>query len=159
VNLGIIKEAHLAREPDEGEKDEDGQGGIIVKQPPLVVVQNRELLLDVDPVQGHEAGGAHAVEDSLPGEVDLAIGPHKEASKDDEARDNSVHRGVLSQQHVGEEDVEDNAEGAGDLVKRDLHVLEAEVVEGEHAHIDQRKWDNLFGNFEVELKGRHQGEK
>jgi len=81
VNLGSVEEGKLAREPHEGKENNGGQEGIIVQEPPLVVVHNQELLLDVDAVKGHEAGGAHSVEDPFPREVDLAISSHKEASQ------------------------------------------------------------------------------
>lgn len=37
----------------------------------------------------------------------------------------------------GEPDVEDDGQGAGHVVEAHLHILEAEVVEGHHAHEDE----------------------
>ena len=45
------------------------------------------------------------------------------------------------------------------LVESDLDVLEAEVIEGEHADIDQSEGEDLAGEVGVDLKGRDQREE
>jgi len=115
VNLGSLEEGKLAREPHEREENNGGQEGIIVQEPPLVVVHNQELLLDVDAVKGHEAGGAHSVEDPLPREVDLTISSHKKARQHNDTGEEGAHRGVLAQDDVCEHNVKHNAERASNL--------------------------------------------
>ena len=46
----------------------------------------------------------------------------------------------------GEHDVEDDRQGAGHVVERDLHVLQAEVVEGDHPDEDEGEDAHLAGD-------------
>ena len=115
VNLGGLQEGKLAREPDKRKEDDAGHEGIIVQELPLVVLHNLELLLDIDAVESHEDGRTHSVEDALPREVDLTVSPHEETCQHNDTREEGAHRGVLSEDDVSEQNVEHNAERAGNL--------------------------------------------
>ena len=55
----------------------------------------------------------------------------------------NVDRYELAEEEEGEEDIEDDGEGSGHIVKRHLHPLQTQVVEGYHPHKYQGEGQHL----------------
>ena len=78
---------------------------------------------------------------------------HVEAGHNDAAADSGGHGGLLAEDEVGEEHVEHGGETPPDVVEGDPHVLEAEVVEGDHAdeHQGERQHAPHGGGLQLQL--------
>lgn len=71
-------------------------------------------------------------------EIDLSLGSNEETSNDNEKTGKCFGTGCHSQNEKGEESIEDNGERSRDAVEGDFDIFETEVVEGDHAHKDER---------------------
>ena len=72
-----------------------------------------------------------------------------ESNDDDDERGTSAERRARVEEQVGEADVEYDRQAPGDVVKGHFDVLEAEVVEGDHAHKHHCKAECFLGGVEV----------
>lgn len=63
-------------------------------------------------------------------------GPGWPLTDDDAAGKQGIEGGGLLEQQVGEQHIEDSGEGAAHIVEGHTHVLQAEVIEGDHAYKD-----------------------
>lgn len=151
--------AQLAREQQNGGQENNRDGSVVVKEAPLVVIDHGQRLLDIDSIEGHKDTGSDTGPETCPGEIALAIRANKEAEDDDSTGQHGCGRGLLAEHGPGEEDVEEDGERAGDLVEGDLDQLEAEVVEGQHQHIDDRERGDLAGDVQVKLERRDHRER
>ena len=57
----------------------------------------------------------------------------------------------MSKDEVGEQDGEVDRKGSGNLIKGNLNILEAKVVQGQHHNVDEGQGSNLLCNGSVEF--------
>lgn len=76
---------------------------------------------------------------------------HKEAYDHHRQCDQHTHTGAFAQEEVREDDIEHNGERSSDIVKSHFHVLQAEIVERDHADEDQGQREDLQCGGNVEL--------
>jgi len=139
----VLKEDRELEEKDEGQKENAGVEVVDEGEDPLVVVHGGEDLLRVDAVEGDEEGGGDTRQGPKEREVHFPVGAHPEPHEDQEEAGDRGEGDEGPEDGQGEEDVEDDGEGAGNVVEGDLDVLEAEVVEGHHAHKYQGEYPYL----------------
>lgn len=130
-----------------------------MKEAPLVVVDHGQGLLDIDSIESNKDTGADTGPETGPGEIALSIRADKEAEDDDSTGQHGRGGCLLAEHGIGEKDVEEDGERAGDLVEGDLDQLKAEVVEGQHEDVYDREGSDLAGNFQVKLEGRDHRER
>mmetsp|Transcript_20422 Transcript_20422/g.59115 ORF Transcript_20422/g.59115 Transcript_20422/m.59115 type:complete len:292 (-) Transcript_20422:437-1312(-) len=127
---------------DEGYEEEACIDVVVEGETPVIVVDDRQYLLGEYRIERDEERGHDARARPQEGKVDFAVPPHEEPEDDhEEARDGPA-RGGYAEQRVREEDVEHDGERSGDVVERHLDPLEAEVVEGDHPHEDNRQGED-----------------
>jgi len=76
----------------------------------------------------------------------------KEARNDHSARHHGIDGGALAEKDKIENDVEDDGERTGDLIERNLDILEAKIVEDDHGCEDTGERDDLLDNVALEFK-------
>lgn len=153
----------------------------IVKSPPFVTIKDIKLLLDVDSIEGNEARWPNSIEDSFPREIDLSISSNQESGNNNQAGENCTGGSGFSKDGVSEKNVEDNAQGTGDLegeswvwflmffffsfikeekksnlIESDFNILKAKIIENQHSDVDEGEGKDLTADMEIELKGRDQ---
>ncbi|VEU39608.1 unnamed protein product [Pseudo-nitzschia multistriata] len=137
---------------NERQKEYRGVDVVVKGELPVVVVHHRQGLLGKDRVEADKERGAQAKGGSDVGEVDLSLGPHKETADDHQEAGRRAHRRGRPEDQVAQNDVENNGEAPRNVVEGDLDPLEAEVVEGDHAHKDHREGEDLLSDGRLVLR-------
>lgn len=150
----VHDDVNFAGEKDKREEQVRRVDIVVQGDFPGVVVDKGKLLLNEDGVHGDKEGGGNAKEDADEGPADLLVVAQGEAGDDDSAAGDGGKRGGLAEDDKVKDYVENDGERAGDLVERDLDVLEAQVVEDDHAGEDKGQRQHLLEDVRADLEGR-----
>lgn len=66
----------------------------------------------------------------------LPCSPSQPLTNDEATGKQGIEGGGLLEQHVGQQHIEDGGERAAHVVEGHPHILEAQVIEGDHANED-----------------------
>jgi len=130
--------------------EQDTRVDVVVKgQFPVIVVHGRQDLFGKDGIETDKEGGANAERRPNDGEVDFSLGSHEETGNDNDQTDAGAGGGRASENDLAQTYVEDNGQGSCDVVKGNLDVFQAEIVEGDHSHENNGQRQNLFANVGI----------
>jgi len=87
------------------------------------------------------------------GTISISISLTDRVTQNDSTAHQRFAGGGLLQDHVGQQHVKHRAERAADRVESHAEVLEAQVVEGDHADEHDGQRQHLPGRLQVELEG------
>ena len=151
-----IEDGDFASEDEEGEKEDDGHGGVIDEQTPLVALDGGQNFLHINSIKSDENGRQHAKEESKPVEFSLTLRANNESKEDDHDCAHAKLGNRLAQNDSLKQARPEHGQRSRYLVEGYLDELKAEVVENDHGEVHNRQGSDGFGNLHVELHfGKH----
>ena len=182
--LGMLANDVPLEDEDHGDEEDggvhvvldvrEGERRNIEAQFPGIVLHDGNHLLGVDTVQRHEKRRKHAKNGAQQREVDLAVSTHvkpidhNQAAADDGQRGSNAQKQVTSREAnpapPRKNDVEDDGQGAGDQIERNVHIstcqrhaplpLQTEIIKGDHSDENDGERKNADGRVDVVLLNR-----